>query len=96
VQLQNTLRALEKAGLEVARFSLSNDPQAFVDHAGVGELLRSEGNAALPATFIDGELVAKGRYPEPAELEQELASRNQKVDLGAVSAPQCACGPKCC
>ena len=96
VQVQNTLRSLEKAGIEVARFSLSSDPQAFVDHSAVAELLRSQGNDALPATFVDGTLVAQGRYLEPEELQKELARRSVEVDLGAAEETKCGCGPKCC
>jgi hypothetical protein len=98
-KLQEALRKIEQAGVRVQRFNLASEPQAFVDNAQVGELLRTEGNAVLPLTFVDGALLTKGRYPEAAEFAQALQAGGVCIDLPA--APKkvsgCGCKPgKCC
>jgi hypothetical protein len=96
-KLQEVLRKIEQAGVSVQRFNLASEPQAFVDHARVGELLRSGGNAVLPLTFVDGALLMQGRYPEGAEFEQALHAGGVILDLQAPKkAAGCGCGPKCC
>jgi hypothetical protein len=63
-----------------------------VDNPQVGELLRTEGNGVLPLTFVGGELLQKGRYPETAELEQALRRQGIEVDLAPAAKPSRACG----
>jgi hypothetical protein len=95
VQLQETLRRIEKAGAEVKRFNLSGEPQAFVDNATVAALLRDEGNGALPVTLADGEILAKGRYPENTEFEEALKAAGIALEAPPQKAKAC-CGPGCC
>ncbi|MFA5516653.1 MAG: arsenite efflux transporter metallochaperone ArsD [Desulfuromonadales bacterium] len=92
VKLQEILRKIEQAGVGVERHNLASAPQAFVENAEVGALLRSEGNGVLPLTFLGGILLQKGRYPEPAEFEQALLRQGIKVDLGPDAKPTRACG----
>jgi hypothetical protein len=40
---------------------------AFANNTAVKELLQSEGTAALPVIFWDGEIHLKGRYPTKEE-----------------------------
>ena len=72
--ISRDLRWLEKQGVEVARVGLATAPDAFVADARVAALLRTFGDAALPATFAHGAVVAHGRYPTRAELVAALAS----------------------
>jgi len=91
-KLQETLRKIERAGVTVERFNLASEPRAFVDNAEVGELLRTDGNAALPLTFVDGKLLAKGDYPTAAEFSILLAESGIQVDRQTVKQPSTACG----
>ena len=61
------LAQLGGAGVKVERYNLAQQPLAFVQNAAVKSLLDLEGTEALPAIFIDGELVLKGAYPESEE-----------------------------
>jgi hypothetical protein len=91
-KLQESLRKMEQAGVHVQRFNLASEPQAFVDNAAVGELLRTEGNAVLPLTLVDGEILQKGRYPENSEFEQALRRRGIEADLSPAAKPSPPCG----
>ncbi len=99
VKLQETLRLIgEQSGgkVIVERFNLSSAPMAFVANSVVAELLKSEGNAVLPLTYIDGILLAKGVYPDAAQFQQALAAKGVTVDLETKSVKQSCCGPKGC
>ena len=61
------LAQLGGAGVTIERYNLAQQPIAFVQNPAVRSLLELEGTAALPAIFIDGELVLKGTYPDLAE-----------------------------
>jgi hypothetical protein len=88
-KLQETLRLIqERSGgqVQVARFNLASEPRAFVDNAAVGKILQEEGPAALPLTFIDGEVVARREYLSAGEFQATLAARGVDVDLAPASA----------
>ncbi len=84
VAFQDTLRQIgeqSEGKVTIHRHNLSSAPQAFVEDAVVADLLRSEGNAALPLTFIDGALLAKGKYPTAGQFEKALGERGMEVNL---------------
>ena len=55
-------------GVEVERFNLATEPQAFVENGGVREILDERGDKALPLLFVDGLVVLSGAYPTRAQL----------------------------
>jgi Arsenical resistance operon protein ArsD len=59
----------------------------------VAELLKSEGNAALPVTLIDGELFVKGRYPKYDEIKNGKLDEIKKVKIKKSG---CCGGSGCC
>jgi arsenical resistance operon trans-acting repressor ArsD len=59
---------LTSHGVNVARYNLAQDPQAFVAHPLVRDLLHREGHACLPLIIINSEIVAHGAYPRRQEL----------------------------
>jgi len=61
------LAQLGAAGVTVERYNLAQQPLPFVQNPAVKALLDTEGTAALPAIFIDGELALKGAYPDLAQ-----------------------------
>ncbi len=84
VAFQDTLRQIgeqAKGKVTIDRHNLSSAPQAFVDNCTVAGLLRSEGNAALPLTFIDGALLAKGKYPTGGEFQKALGEQGIELNL---------------
>ncbi len=61
------LAQLANHGIQVERHNLGLQPMAFANNAAVKELLQSEGTAALPVIFWDGEIHLKARYPTKEE-----------------------------
>lgn len=59
---------LKSRGVEVARVNLAQQPQEFADNDRIRDLLQTQGEKALPAVLVDGELMATGRFPSRAEL----------------------------
>ena len=98
VRIQETLRQIQKQApeVQVLRFGLTSDPQAFVANAVVTELLKSEGSECLPLTFVDGEMISKGQYPENEQLQAIFKRGGIDVPLGEKKKSACCCGPKGC
>jgi len=59
---------LKSQGVPVTRANLAQQPLAFAADAQVRQLLQDQGEKALPAVIIDGELKSSGRYPSRDEL----------------------------
>lgn len=57
-------------GVSVTRYNLAQDPQAFVAHPLVRDMLQREGDACLPLLIMNGEIVGRGAYPRRQELAQ--------------------------
>jgi hypothetical protein len=66
-QVANNLNLLAKKGITVQRYNLSQNPDAFAQHAEVMQLLKDKGTEALPIVIIDGQLMFTGRYPAESE-----------------------------
>lgn len=62
---------LERHDVDVERFNLSQEPEAFEDVPLVKDTIAKDGNGCLPLVLCDGALLCKGRYP----TKQELAER---------------------
>ena len=59
---------LKSKGVTVERINLAQQPQAFAEHAAIRDLLKAQGEKALPVLLVDGELKTTGRYPSRDEL----------------------------
>ena len=97
VRIQEALRQIQKQApeVQVQRYGLSADPQAFVANTSVAELLKSEGPECLPLSFVDGKLISKGGYPRNDELQTILKNAGLDVLFGEKK-KSCGCGPGCC
>lgn len=73
------LTQLEKKGVKVERYNLSQQPTAFAEKPEVRSLLEKEGTEILPLIFIDGALEMKGRYPKTDEREDLLNRATEKT-----------------
>lgn len=99
VRIQEAIRQIQKQAPDVIieRYSLSNDPQAFVSNTAVAELLKSDGPESLPLAFVDSKLVSKGSYPGNEQLQTILKKAGIDVALGEnKKTASCCCGPGCC
>lgn len=74
---------LKRLGVEVERYNLSQQTQAFVSNAIVTAALKKDGNKCLPLILIDGKIATQGVYPTREKLAELTnldysASKNQK------------------
>lgn len=74
IQVARDLRWLTAKGVQVERFGLSQEPQAFVANTRVSGLMQAFGDAGLPAVLVNGSVVAHGRYPTRDELVTALST----------------------
>jgi len=68
--------ALKERGLDVRRYQMSAQPQAFMSNPQVYQLLRERQMAALPITVVNGRVIKVGAYPTPAEVKNALNGRS--------------------
>ncbi|WP_227936732.1 arsenite efflux transporter metallochaperone ArsD [Alkalihalobacillus deserti] len=90
-RVATALFMLEKQTIDIARFNLASDPQAFVDETQIQQLLHEEGIDALPTTIVDGEIKLKGQYPTneqlakwanvPTEVLSKQPSKSKGIEL---------------
>ena len=90
---------LSTQGVSVTRYNLAQDPQAFVVHPLVRDLLQREGDGCLPLVIMNGEIVAHGAYPRRPELARlaglTAAASTSKPTIRLTSAC-CKPGSGCC
>jgi hypothetical protein len=98
VRIQEALRQIQKHSpeVQVQRYGLSAEPQAFVANSAVAELLKSEGPECLPLVFVNGMLVCKGSYPSNDQINGALKLAGIDVVLSEKSKGSCGCKSGCC
>jgi len=68
LRISTVLSNLEKNGVKVERYNLSNNPQVFIDNKTINEILNKDGIDSLPVTMVDGKVVKTKKYPTNEEL----------------------------
>lgn len=68
LRVSTVMNNLEKNGVKVERYNLTNNPQAFVDNTIINEILNRDGIDVLPVTVVDGEVVKTKDYPTNDEF----------------------------
>lgn len=68
LRISTVLNLLQKNGVIVDRFNLSNAPQEFITNEVVNVFINEKGVDDLPVTVVDGEIVVTGRYPKNEEF----------------------------
>ncbi|MHB1082983.1 MAG: arsenite efflux transporter metallochaperone ArsD [Prosthecobacter sp.] len=61
------LAQFQKAGIQIERYNLGQQPGDFALNDAVKDLMIAEGTTVLPLIFWDGQLHLKGRYPSKDE-----------------------------
>ncbi|CAN5422254.1 hypothetical protein BH09GEM1_BH09GEM1_29900 [soil metagenome] len=87
------IRRLEKLGVHVERYGLSQQPDVFVTQPRITGLMQAFGDKALPATLVNDEVFVYGRYPTFAEFEAALSATPNTADA---SGGCCTPGSGCC
>jgi len=81
VRFAADVKWLQEQGAEVQRFSLSQNPAAFVENELVKTALTEKGEAALPLMLVDGQVLASGHYPERDQLTEALGVKSGESSL---------------
>lgn len=68
LRVSTVINVLRKKGIEVLRYNLSSDPQAFLLNKDVHELLGRSGVKILPITLLDGKIAKTSSYPSNKEI----------------------------
>jgi len=97
LRVSTVINNLAGNGVFVDRYTLSSNPQAFLDNKSVNEIISKDGVDSLPITVINGEVIKIKAYPTndefinllevPAELISSDKPRNQSG---------CCSGGGCC
>jgi len=90
------LQWLQGQGVDVQRFTLSQQPEKFTADAAVLRAVSARGTGALPIVMVDDQIVAERQYPS----REQLAAKLGLIAGAATSSPKaggCGCQPgKCC
>ncbi len=92
VQFSADLEWIQSRGVEVQRFTLSQQPDAFVKTTIVSDALSKEGNGCLPLILIDGAVASKGSYPT-REMLAGFAKIAPQAEARKAAPTPCCCGP---
>ena len=68
LRISTVLNNLEKKGIEIGRFNLSNNPGEFMLNMELNKLIMDKGMDILPVTILDGKIVKTGGYPTNEEF----------------------------
>ncbi len=83
---------LTRQGVEVERYNLAQQPQAFADNPQVtGELQKDVD--CLPLVLVNGAIVARGFYPERGALAKLC---DVEIEDSAEVSSTCGCKPGSC
>jgi hypothetical protein len=98
LRISTVLNTMEKNGIKVERYNLSNSPQEFIKNKAVNNIIKTEGVEILPLAILDGEIIITGRYPTNEEFVKHLDIPmsfigEQPKDVNAAEAEQGGC---CC
>lgn len=94
-QVTEDLRWVAAQGVEVARYSLAREPQAFTANA---EVLKEMGAVMdrLPITVIDGKIVAVGAYLSRDQLAQKFGLDPDGAGQPEARSAGCCAAKACC
>lgn len=86
---------LQNQGVAVERYSLSQQPDQFINDAAIMQSLKAGGTAVLPIVMVNDHVVSERQYPSREQIAEALGL------LVTASAPALkpsgCCGPrKCC
>ena len=89
---------LASQGVDVSRYNLAQQPDAFASNPTVRAALAADGTSCLPLVVLDGRIVGRGSYPSRADLG-ELAGVRPGARKGLPirgGGSCCGGGTKCC
>ena len=102
LRISTVLNTMEKNGIAVKRFNLSNNPQEFVTNNVVNAFIKEKGVDELPVTVLDDKIVITDRYPQNEEIVKLLnipmsyvGSQPEEIKSARKESNGCDCGCSC-
>ena len=97
VQFAADLQWVGEQAVEVKRYNLGQEPQAFAANPAVLKEMEA-GMDRLPIIAVDGQIVATGVYLSRAQLAQKLGIKLASEDKPRIKLGSSCCNPKsgCC
>ncbi len=97
VQFSADLQWLAEHDIQVKRYNLSQEPQAFAGNPDVVKEMEA-GMDRLPILAVDGHLVSTGMYPSRMQLVQKLGITLTTAEKPHIKVVAGGCNPKsgCC
>ena len=99
LRISAVLDTLEKHGILVERYNLSNAPLKFIQTPAAAEFLQHHGPEELPLILTDGKICMAGRYPTNEEFARMLDfapalldEASARQDSGTEETGSCCCG----
>lgn len=74
-RFEQALETLRERGVQVHRYNLGHEPEAFSENAAVKAAIRASGLAILPMVLVDGQVASQGGYPPHGLLLSAPAAR---------------------
>jgi len=100
LRLSTVVSSLQKNGIEVTRYNLTNAPMEFINNKEVNKLITEKGVEILPITVVDGAIVKTKSYPTNDEIISLLQVLPTFLGEQKNSAPKkngsCNCTGGCC
>lgn len=91
---------LKRQGVEIERYNLSQQTQAFISNTVVSDALKKDGNDCLPLLLLDGKIILQGAYPTRAKLAEvagiQMTESAPKTSLKFTVEQPDAVGSGCC
>ena len=98
LRISTILNNLNKLGIVVERYNLSNAPQEFINNKVVNDFVNNNGVEGLPVIVVDDKIVITGRYPSNEEISKILGIEIEKF-IGKEKYKKkggCCCNGGCC
>jgi hypothetical protein len=97
LRMSTFLNTLKNKGVLIERYSLSSNPQIFIDNKEINEILNTKGIEALPVIMVEGVVIKEGGYPTNEEICEllELPLSYLKVEIKKPN-KSCGCKDGCC
>ena len=90
VDFANDVKWMKSNGVDVKRYNLGQEPEAFKTNPQVLSRLKKEGTECLPLILVNGDVISEGGYPERSQLEKMLeinSSRKETTTEGSQMDP---------
>jgi hypothetical protein len=72
LDLNEMVMTLQSRGINVGRYQMASQPNAFLANEEVMKIVRQQQMAALPIVVVHGKVIKVGSYPTLAEVEEHL------------------------